>query len=167
MDDRRMLLSMWYQLVRWLLGVTVVLVRRDLSKDAELLVLRHENAVLRRQITRVHYTPADRMWLTALVTAAAAPPLGRDLPSHSRHDPGLAPHTHLAHMGLHRMPPTRTSPDRSNDQAAHHPHGNRAPHLGTPARAGRTVARWLGPRCPSGCLARSHRARSATASTCS
>ena len=39
MDDRRMLLSIWYQLVRWLLGVIVVLVRRDLSKDAELLVL--------------------------------------------------------------------------------------------------------------------------------
>jgi hypothetical protein len=38
----------------------VVLVRRDLSKDAELLVLRHENAVLRRQIARVHYTPTDR-----------------------------------------------------------------------------------------------------------
>jgi hypothetical protein len=46
-----MLLSIWYQMVRWLLGLTVVLVRRDLSKDAELLVLRHENAVLRRQIT--------------------------------------------------------------------------------------------------------------------
>ena len=61
-----MLLSIWYQLVRWLLGLTVVLVRRDLSKDAELLVLRHENAVLRRQITRVRYTSADRMWLTAL-----------------------------------------------------------------------------------------------------
>ena len=60
-----MLLSILYQLVRWLLGLTVVLVRRDLSKDAEMLVL-HENAVLRRQITRVHYTPADRMWLTAL-----------------------------------------------------------------------------------------------------
>ena len=26
-----------YQLVRWLLGLTAVLVRRDLSKDAELL----------------------------------------------------------------------------------------------------------------------------------
>jgi putative transposase len=66
MDDHRMLLSILYQLVRWRLGLTVVLVRRDLSKDAELLVLRHENAVLRRQITRVRYTPADRMWLTAL-----------------------------------------------------------------------------------------------------
>jgi hypothetical protein len=33
-----------YRLVRWLLGLAVVLVRRDLSKDAELLVLRHENA---------------------------------------------------------------------------------------------------------------------------
>jgi hypothetical protein len=47
MDDRRMLLSILYQMVRWLLRLTVVLVRRDLSKDAELLVLRHENAVLR------------------------------------------------------------------------------------------------------------------------
>jgi len=62
-----MLLSILYQLVRWLLGLTVVLVRRDLSRDAELLVLRHENAVLRRQVTRVRYTPADRMWLTALL----------------------------------------------------------------------------------------------------
>src|ERR671917_1368911 len=67
MDDRRMLLlSILYQLVRWLLGLTAVLVRRDLSKDAELLVLRHENTVLRRQISRVRYRPVDRVWLAAL-----------------------------------------------------------------------------------------------------
>ena len=61
-----LLLSIFYRLLRCLLGLSAVLVRRDLSKDAELLVLRHENTVLRRQISRVHYTPADRVWLAAL-----------------------------------------------------------------------------------------------------
>ena len=61
-----LLLSILYQLVHCLLGLTATMMRRDLSKDAELLVLRHENTVLRRQIARVHYTPADRVWLAAL-----------------------------------------------------------------------------------------------------
>lgn len=61
-----MLLSLLYQLTRALLGALIVLCRRGVSKDAELLVLRHENAVLRRQITRVRYTAADRIWLTAV-----------------------------------------------------------------------------------------------------
>ena len=43
-----------------------MLTRRQMSKDAEVLVLRHENAVLRRQISRVGYQPADRLWLAAL-----------------------------------------------------------------------------------------------------
>jgi putative transposase len=67
MDDRRMLsLSILYWFVRCLLGLSAVLMRRDLSKDAELLVLRHENAVLRRQVARVHDRPVDRVWLAAL-----------------------------------------------------------------------------------------------------
>jgi transposase len=37
-----------------------------MAKDAELLVLRHENAVLRRHADRVRYEPADRVWFAAL-----------------------------------------------------------------------------------------------------
>ncbi len=44
----------------------VLLVRRDVSKEAESLVLRHENAVLRRSVSRVRYEPADRLWFAAL-----------------------------------------------------------------------------------------------------
>ena len=58
--------SVVYLAARCLLGCLMVLARREVSKDAELLVLRHENAVLRRQIGRVRYQPADRLWLSAL-----------------------------------------------------------------------------------------------------
>jgi transposase InsO family protein len=60
------IISVVYLLVRCLLGCLTVLARRQMSKDAELLVVRHENAVLRRQIGRVRYQPADRLWLAAL-----------------------------------------------------------------------------------------------------
>ena len=55
-----------YLLVRRILGLAVLISRSDLAKDAELLVLRHENAVLRRHAGRVRYGPADRVWLAAL-----------------------------------------------------------------------------------------------------
>ncbi len=46
-----MIFSVLYLAVRCLLGCLMVLTRRQASKDSELLVLRHENAVLRRQIS--------------------------------------------------------------------------------------------------------------------
>ena len=61
-----MIFSVVYLLVRRLLGCLIVLARDEVSKEAELLVLRHENAVLRRQISRARYQPGDRLWLAAL-----------------------------------------------------------------------------------------------------
>jgi hypothetical protein len=43
-----------------------VKLRRDSVRDVELLVLRHENVVPRRQISGpVRYEPADRFWFAA------------------------------------------------------------------------------------------------------
>jgi hypothetical protein len=49
-----------------LLGMAVLVFRGDRAKDAELLVLRHEDAVLRRHDGRVRYEPADRAWFAEL-----------------------------------------------------------------------------------------------------
>ncbi|MFG1807805.1 hypothetical protein [Streptomyces sp. NPDC049040] len=49
-DHVRVIVSPLYKATRKLLTISGVMLRRDIAKDAELLVLRHENAVLRRQI---------------------------------------------------------------------------------------------------------------------
>jgi transposase InsO family protein len=59
-------LKIVYVIVRRLLGLVVLVFRGDRAKDAELLVLRHENAVLRRHVGRVRYESADRVWFAAL-----------------------------------------------------------------------------------------------------
>jgi hypothetical protein len=59
-----------YLLTCRVFGLAVLVCRGDLAKDAELLMLRHENAVPRRQAGRVRYEPADRAWLVALARLA-------------------------------------------------------------------------------------------------
>jgi hypothetical protein len=55
-----------YLALRRLLELLVLLVRSDASKEIELLVLRHEVAVLRRQVKRRAFEPADRAFFAAL-----------------------------------------------------------------------------------------------------
>jgi hypothetical protein len=54
-----------FLLVRRLLAV-VGLGNRSDEKDVEIAVLRHQLAVLRRQVARPRYTPSDRMLLATL-----------------------------------------------------------------------------------------------------
>lgn len=61
-----MLLTLVYMITRFVLAAVTVVVRREVPKDVQLLVLRHENAVLRRHVKGVRYRPVDRVWLSAL-----------------------------------------------------------------------------------------------------
>jgi transposase InsO family protein len=61
-----LLWSFVYLAVRGVFGLIVLAVRPARSKDVEILVLRHELAVLRRQSARPRRTPADRAFLAAL-----------------------------------------------------------------------------------------------------
>ena len=66
-------MARFYRLVRLVIDLLVRRGRRDRSKDVELLVLRHQLAVMQRQIARPRFEPDDRAFLTALARV-----LGRD-----------------------------------------------------------------------------------------
>ena len=76
----RVLLKIVYLLTCWVLGLAIVVFRRDLAKDAELLVLRHENVVLRGHAGRVRYEPGRPGVVRRTGTAPTAQALARSLP---------------------------------------------------------------------------------------
>jgi hypothetical protein len=60
----------FYRLVRLILDLLVLRCRRDRSKDVEILVLRHQLAVLQRQHPHPRFTPEDRTILAAMSRVA-------------------------------------------------------------------------------------------------
>ncbi|MGW3661173.1 integrase core domain-containing protein [Streptomyces sp. NPDC005151] len=117
-----MILSTVYAVTRRLLSLPVLLLRRDVSKEAELLVLRHENAVLRRQVPRVRYEPADRLWFAALshgIPRRRWVQVFRTLTSYLEHYNGQRPH-----RALRQLCPSQAEagPPRPIDIAEHRVH---------------------------------------------
>ena len=82
-----MLFRLAYLLMIRVFGWLALLARSNTSKDAEILVLRHEVAVLRRQVTRPKPDWADRAVIAALA---------RLLPAHIRQHRIVTPRTLLA-----------------------------------------------------------------------
>jgi putative transposase len=60
------ILSVVYLLVRRLLELAVLLGRSEARKEIEILVLRQELTVLRRQVPRARHQRRDRLLLAAL-----------------------------------------------------------------------------------------------------
>ena len=83
-QDRRVTISCFYWLFRHLLGLALLRCRSDAANEVEILVLRHELAVLRRQVARPSCHPADRMFLA---------PLARILPRDRRDSLFVQPET--------------------------------------------------------------------------
>ena len=109
-----MSLRLLYLIFIRLLGFLTLLSRASSSKDVEILILRHEVAVLRRTNPRPRPDWADRALFAALI---------RHLPSVLRAHQLVTPATVLR---WHRRLVTRSGPTRTAPVA--HPSTTRSPH---------------------------------------
>ncbi len=84
-----MALSFLYLRARRLVGMLLGGLRSEHAKDVEIAVLRHQLDVLRRQVKRPEFRPADRAVLAVL--SRALPRTMVSLPRDAGHDPSMAP----------------------------------------------------------------------------
>jgi hypothetical protein len=82
-------LRLLYLIFRQVLGLVLLMGRSSAAKDIELLVLRHEGAVLRRTHPRPRLDWADRAVFAVLVRRFA-PRSALPSPGYSQHAPALA-----------------------------------------------------------------------------
>ncbi len=76
MNRHRLRGGLWvfaYLALRRLMELVVLVIRSESANQVELLALRHEVAVLRRQLGRPAFRPADRAFLAVLSRLLPAP----------------------------------------------------------------------------------------------
>lgn len=115
----------------------------DRDKDTEILVLRHQLAVLQRQLggKRIRFEPADRAWLAVLLSTLSRSAL-QNLRLLVRPDTVLRWHRDLharRHAAMSRPRPSGPAPHSAFGPCAGAAPGRGEPVLGIPARARRTT----------------------------
>ncbi len=88
-----MLVSVVYLLFRRALAVTALPLRSREFKELEIVVLRHELAVLRRQVAHPRLEDGDRVFLAAASLWVPKTLIGPELRVSSHRHAGLAPPT--------------------------------------------------------------------------